>query len=95
MSLEVDYGADTATFTVTRPNGMRVTFDVRKRRVKVGNGWPYSYSAKRYDDRWVVGLKGSDEDGFSQHLTYDRACQFALARARRYDRACSRARSAA
>ena len=89
MALDVTVNTDdTATFTVTGPQGQRVTFDVRYRRVRIGSG---GWSGKSYGRRFVVGLKGSDGDGFSAHTTFDIACRSALARARRYEKACARA----
>lgn len=84
MSLDVAIQPDdTATFTVSSPLGQRVTFDVRFRRVQIGRG---GWSGKSYGERYVVGLKGSDGDGFSAHTSFDVACRAALSRARRYER---------
>jgi hypothetical protein len=74
---------DTATFTVSSPLGQRVTFDVRFRSVQIGrSGW----GGRTYGERYVVGLKGSDGDGFSAHTSFEVACRAALSRARRYEK---------
>lgn len=89
MSLDVSIELDnTATFTVSSPLGQRVTFDVRFRPVRIGRG---GWSGNARGLRYVVGLKGSDGEGFSAHTTFDIACRAALARARRYDQALAKA----
>lgn len=81
MSLEVSIEPDdTATLTVRSPLGQRVTFDVRQRRIR-GAGTA----------RFIVGLKGSDGEGFSQHNDFEPAFRAALSRARRYDRSLAKA----
>jgi hypothetical protein len=81
MSLDVSIQPDdSATLTVRSPLGQRVTFDVRQRRIR-GAG----------TERFIVGLKGSDGAGFSQHNTFDTAFRAALSRARRYDRSLAKA----
>lgn len=80
MSLDVSIQPDdTATLTVSSPLGQRVTFDVRERYVR-GRG----------PKRFIVGLKGSDGEGFSAHKTFDTAFRSALSRARQYDRSLAR-----
>jgi hypothetical protein len=81
MSLDVSIQPDdTATLTVHSPLGQRVTFDVRQRRIRGAGA-----------ERFIVGLKGSDGQGFSQHTTFDTAFRAALSRARRYDRSLAKA----
>lgn len=89
MTLDVSIGPDdSATFTVSSPLGQRVTFDVRYRSVQVGRG---GWAGKSYGTRYVVGLKGSDGQGFSAHNDFEVACRAALSRARRYEKALLRA----
>lgn len=88
MSIEVTYGEDSAEF-VTRPEfGRPVTFVVTSRAINVAKATG-SYVMPRRADRFVVGLKGSNGDGFSHHTTFDAACRSALHRARRYEKAYS------
>lgn len=91
MSLTVEIDTDHATFVVDPPYGSRVVFEVRLRDITID----CRYTRTRLNDRYVVGLKGSNGNGFSQHLSFERACAAALSRARRYDRAYSIARCAA
>jgi hypothetical protein len=89
MSLDVNIGTDNyATFTVSSPLGQRVTFDVRFRSVRIGSG---GWSGNAHGVRYVVGLKGSDGQGFSAHTTFEIACRAALSRARRYEKALMKA----
>ena len=83
MSLEVEIDAAGATYAATPEYGQRVVFEVRWRVVRHG------------PPRFVVQLKNSSGDGFSQHLKFETACRAALSRARRYDRAFSKPRSRA
>lgn len=81
MSLDVSIQPDdTAILVVSSPLGQRVAFDVRQRRIR-GAG----------SERFIVGLKGSDGEGFSNHTTFDTAFRAALSRARRYDRSLAKA----
>lgn len=77
-----------ATFRAEPEYGRPVTFEVRSRLVDVSRtGW-----RRNMQERYVVGLKGSDGQGFAQFVSFERACSAALSRARRYERAYSRPR---
>lgn len=86
MSIEVTFDAERAEAVVDPAYGRRVVFVVERRTVRTGkrNHW-YQPQA----NRWVVGLRGSQTDGFSSHSTYEGACTSLLSRARRYERAYS------
>ncbi len=89
MSIEVTYEEDRATFATRPEYGKPVTFEVRFRSAVVGrSGWGGARKAGRY----VVGLKGSDGNGFAHFTTFEAACRSALSRARRYERAFSKPR---
>ena len=77
---------------MTQPeHGRPVTFVVTSRQVNVARAaW-----GKRYETRYVVGLKGSGGNGFSHHTSFEVAVRHALARARRYELAYSRPRGLA
>jgi hypothetical protein len=81
VSIEVEINESDATFIVDPEHGHRVVFEVRWRRPKGAA-----------TERFVVGLKGSDGEGFSAHVLFDRACRSALWRARRYQKAFSKPR---
>lgn len=68
--------------------GKPVTFEVRYRTVRIWNGWNYYHPSA-----YVVGLKGSDGEGFSHHYTFEKAVQAVFIRARRYERAYARRRA--
>lgn len=75
MSLDMTVKDDErAEFTVKGKRGQHVTFDVRLRHVKVGR-------VMGYQPRYVVGLKGSDGDGFA-HFTIDAVSRLRARRAR-------------
>jgi hypothetical protein len=74
--VNVVFDADYASVTAEPAHGRAVTFEVRFRKVSVSRS-----------PRYVVGLKGSDGDGFAHFTTFDRACRSAMWRARRYERA--------
>jgi hypothetical protein len=78
-----------ATFRAEPEYGRPVTFEVRVRTVNVSqhSGW-----SRNMQSRYVVGLKGSDGAGFAHFMSFEKACQSALSRARRYEKAYSRPR---
>lgn len=82
-----------ATFRAEPEHGRPVTFEVRLRSVNVAStsGW---YS-RNMQTRYVVGLKGSDGQGFCQFASFEKACASALSRARRYEKAYSKPRGIA
>jgi hypothetical protein len=87
MSMEVEFGEDTARAVVTPEFGRRAVFVVERRKVDVArrNSW-----RKNMKYRWVVALEGSrDESGFTHLTSFDAACRSLLHRARRFDRAYS------
>lgn len=83
-------GTDHATFRAEPAHGRPVTFEVRYRTIDVSTGW-----GRNMQDRYVVGLLGSDGDGFSHHTTFETACARALTRARRFEAAYSKPRPVA
>lgn len=91
MSMDVEIETAHALLAVRPPHGRPVTFEVRLRSVKIGAS---SWSRSRAD-RYVVGLKGSDGDGFSTHVSFEAACRAALRRARTYHAAYERPRGVA
>lgn len=90
MSLHFEVDGERATIQTRPEYGRPVTFEVRRRKVKVGGGG--YWTPPRAEQRYVVGLKGSDGDGFSTHLSFETACSRALSRARRYEQAYSKPR---
>lgn len=81
-----------ATFATQPEHGRPVTFVVTSRTINVAR---YSAWGKRYETRYVVGLKGSDGNGFSHHTSFEVAVRNALSRAHRYVKAYSRPRGQA
>jgi len=80
-----------ATFRAEPEFGRPVTFEVRLRKVDVSrSNW-----TRNRQDRYVVGLKGSDGDGFGHFMSFEKACAAALSRARRYERAYAKPRGIA
>jgi hypothetical protein len=77
MSLIVEIGDDFATLACEPEYGRRVVFDVRYRNYRVGRS---HYTTPRF----VVGLRGSNEAGFSGHTKFEAAVKAATIRARRY-----------
>lgn len=79
-----------ATFRAEPEYGRPVTFEVRLRSVNVSQsrGW----GSKNMQQRYVVGLLGSDGAGFAHFMSFEKACQSALSRASRYEKAYSRPR---
>lgn len=87
MSLEVEINEQHATYAVDPEHGARVVFEVRYREVNISRSrW------RNLKDRYVVGLKGSDGDGFAHFTSFEKACRSALYRARRYEKAYSKPR---
>ena len=77
-----------ATFRAEPEHHRPVTFEVRVQRVNVaGNPW-----SKNMQSRYVVGLKGSAGPGFAHFTSFEKACQSALSRARRFEKAYSKPR---
>jgi len=90
MSIVATYEEDGALFVVEPEYGCRVVFEVSRRRAPVG---PRStWGTQRCESRYVVGLKGSNGNGFSTHVSYEAACKAARIRAQKYERAYSRPR---
>ena len=83
--MNADIGDDYATFRAEPIYGRAVTFEVRQRQIDVrrDRGW----GGRNLQPRFVVGLKGSDGDGFAHFTTFEKACRAALSRASRYERA--------
>lgn len=79
-ALTVEIDEATATFTCDPAYGRKVVFEVRERVVTVGQ----SRWTQQAANRFVVGLKGSDEQGFSTHRTFEAAFKAANLRATRY-----------
>lgn len=82
-----------ATFRAEPEHGRPVTFEVRLRRINVAsdNYW----RSKNLQDRYVVGLLGSDGSGFCHYASFTKACAAALSRAKRYEKAYSKPRGIA
>lgn len=86
--IDVEIGTGYACAIVEPEHGRRVVFEVRLRSLKVRrqSGWPYTRDTGNV---YVVGLKGSDGEGFAHHHSFERAVQGMLSRARRYAKAYS------
>lgn len=83
---EVEIGTAYASAIVEPECGRRVVFEVRLRSLtyRKRDGW-----RAHAKDAYVVGLKGSDGEGFGHHYKFERAVASMLYRARRYEKAYS------
>lgn len=82
--IEVAIDQGHARARVAPEHGRPVTFDVRFRPIDVG------VSRRNIQDRFVVGLLGSDGDGFAHFTKFETAVASMLSRANRYHRAYSK-----
>ena len=79
-----------ATFRAEPEHHRPVTFEVRLQRVDVSRD--RAWRVKNLQERYVVGLKGSAGSGFAHFVSFEKACQAALSRARRFEKAYSKPR---